>query len=213
MAQADPLVGDLFRREAGKISAWLARLLGPSRLDLIEDAVQDAFGTALARWPLDGVPDRAPVWIGSDRIGYINQGRLVIVDVHGGHVNGPAIRMQRGSLAGSSVSSLLAVESVDESTVMDVASGSLSPLPTGATGFAWSPKGDLAFLVPQSSGSNLYIAAGGKNAQRIASSACPGSRRNSAGFISSTRCRPRVIRSSISTRPRPRAYRIRRFRR
>ena len=63
MAQADPLVGDLFRREAGKISAWLARLLGPSRLDLIEDAVQDAFGTALARWPLDGVPDRPAAWL------------------------------------------------------------------------------------------------------------------------------------------------------
>src|SRR3981081_1337873 len=63
MAQADPLVGDLFRREARKISAWLARLLGPSRLDLIEDAVQDAFGTALARWPLDGVPDRPAAWL------------------------------------------------------------------------------------------------------------------------------------------------------
>ena len=63
MGEADPLVGDLFRREAGKISAWLARLLGPSRLDLIEDAVQDAFGAALARWPLDGVPNRPAAWL------------------------------------------------------------------------------------------------------------------------------------------------------
>src|ERR1700686_3251343 len=63
MAEADPLVGDLFRRESGKIAAWLARLLGPSRLDLIEDAVQDAFGTALARWPLDGVPERPAAWL------------------------------------------------------------------------------------------------------------------------------------------------------
>ncbi|HEX3952853.1 MAG TPA: DUF6596 domain-containing protein [Stellaceae bacterium] len=60
---ADRLVGELFRREAGKISAWLARLLGPARLDLIEDAVQDAFGTALARWPLDGVPQRPGAWL------------------------------------------------------------------------------------------------------------------------------------------------------
>jgi dipeptidyl aminopeptidase/acylaminoacyl peptidase len=43
-------------------------------------------------------------------------------------------------------------------------------LPAGATGFAWSSKGDLAFLVPQPSGSALYLAAGGKNAQRIANS-------------------------------------------
>jgi hypothetical protein len=119
---------------------------------------------------LDSVPDRAPVWIGSDRIAFINQGQLAIVDVHGGHVNGRAVRMQRGSLAGSSVSSLLAVESVDGSTVLDLASGSLSSLPAGATGFAWSPKGDLAFAVPQPSGSYLYVATGGKNAQRIATS-------------------------------------------
>ena len=63
MAESDALVGDLFRREAGKISAWLARLLGPSRLDLIEDAVQDAFGVALARWPEDGVPERPAAWL------------------------------------------------------------------------------------------------------------------------------------------------------
>src|SRR5580700_3976149 len=62
-AQADVLVDDLFRREAGKISAWLARLLGPSRLDLIEDAVQDAFGAALARWPEDGLPERPSAWL------------------------------------------------------------------------------------------------------------------------------------------------------
>ena len=63
MTQADTLVDDLFRREAGKISAWLARLLGPGRLDLIEDAVQDAFGAALARWPLDGAPERPAAWL------------------------------------------------------------------------------------------------------------------------------------------------------
>src|SRR5215472_5177081 len=63
MTRAEPLVDDLFRREAGKISAWLARLLGPGRLDLIEDAVQDAFGAALARWPLDGAPDRPAAWL------------------------------------------------------------------------------------------------------------------------------------------------------
>src|ERR1700760_3501391 len=63
MTQADPLVDDLFRREAGKISAWLARLLGPGRLDLIEDALQEAFEAALARWPLDGAPDRPAAWL------------------------------------------------------------------------------------------------------------------------------------------------------
>ena len=121
---------------------------------------------------LDSVPDRAPVWIGSDRIAYVTQGRLVIVDTHGGQVDAHTIRMQHGSLAGSPVGTLLAVESLDGSSVIDLASGSSTPtlLSAGATSFAWSAKGDLAFVVPQPSGSYLYTAAGGKDAQRIASS-------------------------------------------
>ena len=150
----------------GVFAAWQVTSANKANLG-IWDLQGNSQGTIAT---LDSVPDRAPVWIGSDRIAYINQGQLVIVDVHGGHVNGRAVRMQRGSLAGSSVSSLLAVESLDGSTVMDLASGSLSPLPAGATGFAWSPKGDLAFAVPQPSGSYLYVATGGKNAQRIATS-------------------------------------------
>ena len=63
MATAEALAGALFRQEAGRIVAWLARLLGPGRLDLIEDAVQDAFSAALASWKLDGVPDRPGAWL------------------------------------------------------------------------------------------------------------------------------------------------------
>jgi len=150
----------------GVFAAWQVTSSNKANLG-IWDLQGNSQGTIAT---LESVPDRAPVWIGSDRIAYINQGHLVIVDVHGGHVNGRAIRMQRGSLAGSSVSSLLAVESVDGSIVMDLASGSLSSLPAGATGFAWSPKDDLAFVVPQPSGSYLYVATGGKTAQRIATS-------------------------------------------
>src|SRR5215472_14266382 len=63
MAAAQGQLEDLFRHEAGKISAWLVRLLGPSRLDLIEDSVQDAFGAALAQWPYQGTPDRPAAWL------------------------------------------------------------------------------------------------------------------------------------------------------
>ena len=120
---------------------------------------------------VEGVPDRAPAWIGSDRIAYVDGGRLRVVDLHGSQQTVPAIRVQRGSVAGSPIGSLLAVESVDGSTVIDVASTSSNSLSSGgATGFAWSAKGDLAFLVPQPTGTDLYIGAGGRNAQRIASS-------------------------------------------
>jgi RNA polymerase sigma-70 factor, ECF subfamily len=63
MAAPDTRLEDLFRHEAGKISAWLVRLLGPARLDLIEDAVQDAFGAALAQWPFEGTPQRPGAWL------------------------------------------------------------------------------------------------------------------------------------------------------
>jgi RNA polymerase sigma-70 factor, ECF subfamily len=63
MAVPDTRLEDLFRQEAGKISAWLVRLLGTARLDLIEDAVQDAFGAALAQWPFEGTPQRPAAWL------------------------------------------------------------------------------------------------------------------------------------------------------
>src|ERR1700747_2963481 len=60
---ADHELATLFRREAGSICAWLVRLLGPARLDLIEDAVQDAFSAALTQWPLEGTPQRPAAWL------------------------------------------------------------------------------------------------------------------------------------------------------
>jgi Bacterial Ig-like domain len=150
----------------GVLAAWQVTSSNQATLGIWD--LQGNLQATLAT--VDSVPDRAPVWMGSDRIAYVNQGRLVVVDSHGGPVNTRAIRMQRGSLAGSPAGPLLAVESVDGSAVIDLASGSPSPLPAGATGFAWSSKADLAILVPQPSGSALYLAAGGKNAHQIATS-------------------------------------------
>jgi len=56
-------LGQLFRQEAGRICAWLVRLLGPARLDLIEDAVQDAFQAALDQWAYEGRPERPAAWL------------------------------------------------------------------------------------------------------------------------------------------------------
>src|SRR5215472_7937357 len=63
MPAADAQLEALFRQEAGRISAWLVRLLGPKRLDLIEDAVQDAFAAALAQWAYSGTPERPAAWL------------------------------------------------------------------------------------------------------------------------------------------------------
>jgi RNA polymerase sigma-70 factor, ECF subfamily len=50
-----------FREEWGSAVAILTSVLGD--LELAEDAVQDAFATALERWPRDGVPRTPGAWI------------------------------------------------------------------------------------------------------------------------------------------------------
>jgi RNA polymerase sigma-70 factor (ECF subfamily) len=54
-------VDRLFRRESGRAVATLIRILGD--FDLAEEAVQDAFVTALEVWPARGVPHNPGAWI------------------------------------------------------------------------------------------------------------------------------------------------------
>jgi RNA polymerase sigma-70 factor (ECF subfamily) len=58
---AGDAVDQVFRQEYGRCVATLTRVLGD--LSLAEDAVQDAFTTAVARWPADGVPPNPGAWI------------------------------------------------------------------------------------------------------------------------------------------------------
>ncbi|MGC2162533.1 MAG: RNA polymerase sigma factor [Silvibacterium sp.] len=51
----------LYRSESGRILATLVRLLGD--LDLAEEAMHEAFATALDRWPQDGIPDKPRPWL------------------------------------------------------------------------------------------------------------------------------------------------------
>ncbi len=54
-------VARLVRDEGARALAVLARILGD--IDRAEDALQDAYAAALARWPRDGVPDAPLAWI------------------------------------------------------------------------------------------------------------------------------------------------------
>lgn len=54
-------VAQVFRREYGRAVAVLVRQLGD--ISLAEEAVQDAFATALERWPASGVPPSPAGWI------------------------------------------------------------------------------------------------------------------------------------------------------
>ena len=69
--QVRQTLDSLYRAESGRILATLIRLLGD--FDLAEDAVHDAFATALERWPLDGVPANPRAWL-------ISTGRFKAID-------------------------------------------------------------------------------------------------------------------------------------
>ena len=61
--ETGPLLEHLFRHQAGRMVAHLARLLGPAHLDLAEETVQEAMLRALQTWPYQGVPENAAAWL------------------------------------------------------------------------------------------------------------------------------------------------------
>lgn len=64
-ASAGPpgLVAHFFRHESGRLVASLTRRYGPARLEMVEDAVQAALASALARWRADGIPKNPSAWL------------------------------------------------------------------------------------------------------------------------------------------------------
>ncbi|MCW5557441.1 MAG: sigma-70 family RNA polymerase sigma factor [Verrucomicrobiae bacterium] len=54
---------DLFRRENARLVSLLCAQLGVHRLELAEDAVQEAFIRALQTWPYRGIPANPAAWL------------------------------------------------------------------------------------------------------------------------------------------------------
>ncbi len=67
---AEDALTTLYRGEWGRLLALL--VARSRRLDLVEDALAEAFARAAARWPLDGVPDNPAGWL------YRTASRLII---------------------------------------------------------------------------------------------------------------------------------------
>lgn len=79
-------IGRIFRAESGRSIATLIRVFGD--IDLAEDAVQDAFAVALARWPAAGVPPNPGGWITTtahnraiDRLRRESRGRELLTEL------------------------------------------------------------------------------------------------------------------------------------
>lgn len=64
-------VAAIYRAESRRVLATLIRLLGD--FDLAEDALQEAFAAALARWPREGVPAQPRAWL-------VSAGRFRAID-------------------------------------------------------------------------------------------------------------------------------------
>jgi len=64
-------IEQLYRSDSRRVLATLIRLLGD--FDLAEEAMQDAFAAAVARWPADGVPDHPRTWL-------VSAGRFKAID-------------------------------------------------------------------------------------------------------------------------------------
>ncbi|WP_234401862.1 RNA polymerase sigma factor, partial [Thermobifida halotolerans] len=62
-SDAESVVASAFREEWGQIVATLIRITGD--WDLSEESTQDAFASALERWPVDGIPRRPGAWLTS----------------------------------------------------------------------------------------------------------------------------------------------------
>src|ERR1700755_2046615 len=61
MTDAKSVAESVFRQQSGRIIATLIRISGS--FDLAEEALQEAFTSAVARWPESGVPDNPAAWI------------------------------------------------------------------------------------------------------------------------------------------------------
>jgi len=66
------LIDSVYRTESRRVFATLIRLLG--EFDLAEEAMHDAFASAMEQWPRDGVPANPRAWL-------VSAGRFKAIDV------------------------------------------------------------------------------------------------------------------------------------
>ncbi|HTA98853.1 MAG TPA: RNA polymerase sigma factor [Bradyrhizobium sp.] len=97
----------IFRDEAGRSLATLIRLVGD--FDLAEDALQDAFATALERWPATELPSNPRAWL-------VNVGRNKAIDRVRRQIS---FRGKQGELTHELLLNAAPGEAADDSTVLD----------------------------------------------------------------------------------------------
>src|SRR3954464_12005540 len=64
-------IDDVYRADSRRVFATLVRLLGD--FDLAEEALHDAFSSAMQQWPEEGVPENPRAWL-------VSAGRFKSID-------------------------------------------------------------------------------------------------------------------------------------
>jgi len=119
---------------------------------------------------LGSPPDRPAVWLGPTRLAYLSEGLLRVVDLHGTLIGTPTIKVT-ADMSASRSGLLLAMVTDGGPVVLDLTTMTTTALPAGATGFSWSPTGQLAFTIGRAPGSDLYTGVDPKSARKVAGSA------------------------------------------
>src|SRR3954453_16831302 len=70
-SDARNIVDDVYRTESRRVLATLIRVLGD--FDLAEEAMHEAFASALQQWPSEGVPENPRAWL-------VSTGRFKAID-------------------------------------------------------------------------------------------------------------------------------------
>jgi len=115
-------------------------------------------------------PDRPAVWLGPTRLAYLSEGLLKVVDLHATLIATPAIKVT-GAMSAPRSGLMLAMVTDAGPVVLDLSTMNTTVLPAGATGFSWSPTGQLAFTIGRVTGTDLYTGLDPNSARKVAASA------------------------------------------
>jgi hypothetical protein len=158
-------------RGGGKFAFWRLESGNKSslRVGTLDGSSMD--GTVVAT--VNGSPSRPAIWLDGGRLAFLEDGNLKLVDGQGTAVAIPQIHVT-GSIAPAPDGRKLALETANGPLILDTTTQQTFGLPTGATSFGWSTGGDLAFVTPGASGSQLMVLTHGGSAARAVGTAPDG---------------------------------------
>lgn len=134
------------------------RLEGGTQASLWVTASDEDGSHAARVASLQGVPTRPAAWVGNDRLAYADGSTLRLVDLRGGPLPLSIAMVPNGAVAATPDGRVLATPTRQGPTLFEVASGRSQVVSAGtATELAWSTHGQLAFILSQPSGSQLWV--------------------------------------------------------